>query len=117
MFLKVYSGSDTQCRVNGLDSKTEYSIRVAGVRVPAPGIQLTGTYSPPGIFTTSHGVGGASNVYETSLKSGTVATKPGTVPQVNKSPTQKLPSLKLNRINFVLCRKETRIGPRSSGQQ
>jgi len=67
----IYTGCDTQCRVNGLDGRTEYSVRVAGVRVVAAGvavageaegrIELPGAYSPPGTFTTDprkEGAGG-----------------------------------------------------------
>ena len=73
-YFQIYSGCDTQCRVNGLDGRTEYSVRVAGVRVvtsvpttgtTTPGgqvkdkIELQGTYSPPGIFTTLVAVAGS----------------------------------------------------------
>ena len=51
--LQIYTGSDTQFRVNGLDPKTEYSIRVGGVRVPVPGVEMSGQFSPPGVFTTA----------------------------------------------------------------
>jgi hypothetical protein len=48
----IYSGSDTQFRASSLEPKTEYTIRVCGVRIPVPGTELSGPYSPPAIFST-----------------------------------------------------------------
>jgi len=48
----IYSGSDIQFRAGGLESRTEYTIRVCGVRIPANGQEHPGPYSPPAIFTT-----------------------------------------------------------------
>lgn len=54
----IYTGSDVQFRVNGLEAKSEYAIRVCGVRVPTPGsVEMAGTYSPPAVFTTLSGDG------------------------------------------------------------
>jgi len=47
----VYSGSDTQFRDSSLEPKTEYTIRVCGIRA-VPETNLAGPYSPPAIFTT-----------------------------------------------------------------
>ena len=57
---QIYSGVDTLFRVSGLDAKTEYAVRVTCVRVPSPGIELDGAFSPPGIFSTSVGETGSS---------------------------------------------------------
>merc|ERR1712156_271195 len=48
----IYSGSDIQFRGSSLEPKTEYTIRVCGVRIPVPGTELAGPFSPPAIFTT-----------------------------------------------------------------
>ena len=68
-FLQIYSGSDTQFRDSGLEPKTEYTIRVCGVRVPVPETELAGPYSPPAIFTTlstdGSGVSGSGNIATT----------------------------------------------------
>jgi len=65
----IYSGSDTQFRDSGLEPKTEYTIRVCGVRVPVPETELAGPYSPPAIFTTlstdGSGVSGSGNIATT----------------------------------------------------
>ena len=67
--LQIYSGSDTQFRDSGLEPKTEYTIRVCGVRVPVPETELAGPYSPPAIFTTlstdGSGVSGSGNIATT----------------------------------------------------
>ena len=47
----MYSGSDTQFRDSSLEPKTEYTIRVCGIRA-VPETNLAGPYSPPAIFTT-----------------------------------------------------------------
>ncbi len=68
----MYTGTDLQWRVNGLDSKMDFTLRVAAVRVPPPstvsaasaaGLQaasneLVGPYSPPSVFTTLPAGGG-----------------------------------------------------------
>jgi len=65
----IYSGSDTQFRDSGLEPKTDYTIRVCGVRVPVPDTELAGPYSPPAIFTThsidGSGVAGSGNLATT----------------------------------------------------
>ena len=58
---QIYTGNDTQFRVSGLDARTEYAIRVSCVRVPSPGIELDGIFSPPGIFSTSAGESGVGS--------------------------------------------------------
>ena len=55
--LQTYTGTDLQWRVNGLESKTEYSIKVAAVRTPEEGIELAGSFSPTATFTTLAGAG------------------------------------------------------------
>ena len=55
-------GVDLQWRVNGLDSKTDYTIKVAVVRVPEPGMELVGSYSPPAVFSTLSGTGNSSSM-------------------------------------------------------
>ena len=47
----MYSGTDTQFRDSSLEPKTEYTIRVCGIRA-VPETNLAGPYSPPAIFTT-----------------------------------------------------------------
>ena len=51
---QIYYGSDIQFRAGGLEPRTEYTIRVCGVRIPAGQAQtkLDGPFSPPAIFTT-----------------------------------------------------------------
>ena len=52
---QIYSGSDIQFRAGGLEPRTEYTIRVCGVRIPPVSgqqIELNGPFSPPAIFTT-----------------------------------------------------------------
>ena len=48
----IFSGSDIQFHGSNLEPKTEYTIRVCGVRIPVPGTELAGPFSPPAIFTT-----------------------------------------------------------------
>ena len=52
-----------------MEPKTEYTIRVCGVRVPVPETELAGPYSPPAIFTTlstdGSGVTGSGNAATT----------------------------------------------------
>ena len=78
---QIYSGNDTQFRVSGLESRTEYAIRVASVRVPSPGIELDGVFSPPGIFSTSAGESGTSQSSGKDTKS-VATTKLGIFQQV-----------------------------------
>ena len=74
----VYTGSDLQWRVNGLESRCDFTLRVAAVRVPPASaraddektsssgsprkqLELTGAWSPPCVFTTlDGGVGGSA---------------------------------------------------------
>lgn len=69
---QVYAGNDLQTRVNGLDPRTEYTMRVAAIRVlptsskpssaadltPSSEQQLVGSYSTPCVFTTLVGATG-----------------------------------------------------------
>ena len=52
-----YTGSDLQWRVNGLEPRSEYTIKVAAVRVPgdASDVELVGAFSPPSVFNTLGG--------------------------------------------------------------
>ncbi len=58
---QAYNGCDLQWRASGLDARTEYTIRVAAVRIPASRdgavsrdstVELVGAFSPPGTFVT-----------------------------------------------------------------
>ena len=58
----MYTGSDLQWRVTGLDARSDYTLRVAAVRIPpqSAGGDLIGPYSPPCVFTTLGGSGSGS---------------------------------------------------------
>jgi len=76
----IYSGSDIQFRAGGLEPRTEYTIRVCGVRIPPVSgqqLELNGPFSPPAIFTTltnegaNAGSGGAVVTSKRITSSGT----------------------------------------------
>jgi len=49
------AGMDVQFRIDGLEPKAEYTVRVCAVRMPSPetpSLQLMGTYSPPTQLST-----------------------------------------------------------------
>nr|XP_040581209.1 fibronectin type-III domain-containing protein 3A-like isoform X2 [Lepeophtheirus salmonis] len=64
----IYSGGDVSFRISGLEPRSDYTIKVLPVRVPAPGLaELVGPSSSPGIFTTlggdlGRGVPGSSSM-------------------------------------------------------
>eukprot|EP00095_Tigriopus_kingsejongensis_P003703 maker-scaffold382_size189932-snap-gene-0.26 protein:Tk03703 transcript:maker-scaffold382_size189932-snap-gene-0.26-mRNA-1 annotation:"fibronectin type-iii domain-containing protein 3a" len=63
----IYSGTDCQWRLHSLDHKADYSVKVAIVRIPQPGLEVVGSYSPPGAFTTlpsKSGLDGSSHTSE-----------------------------------------------------
>lgn len=77
---QIYSGSDIQFRAGGLEPRTEYTIRVCGVRIPPVSgqqLELNGPFSPPAIFTTltnegaNAGSGGAVVTSKRITSSGT----------------------------------------------
>jgi hypothetical protein len=79
----IYSGSDTQFRASSLDPKTEYTIRVCGVRVPVAGVELAGTNSPPAVFSTlqfADGHGPSRSGSSSSAK-GIATSRSGLLPQ------------------------------------
>ncbi|CAB4059243.1 unnamed protein product [Lepeophtheirus salmonis] len=50
----IYSGGDVSFRISGLEPRSDYTIKVLPVRVPAPGLaELVGPSSSPGIFYNS----------------------------------------------------------------
>ena len=100
MIFQIYTGSDTQFRVNGLDPKSEYSIRVGGVRVPVPGVEMSGTFSPPGIFTTpTSSLSPVSDPLSGGSK-GITTTRPGFIPHVRTITIQVAKTIEIP--SFVL---------------
>jgi hypothetical protein len=77
----IYSGSDVQFRGSSLEPKTEYTIRVCGVRIPNPstGTELAGPYSPPAIFTTLSNDGSGPSTGSGIISSKRVTTSGGIV--------------------------------------
>ncbi|XP_059082249.1 fibronectin type-III domain-containing protein 3A-like isoform X2 [Tigriopus californicus] len=70
----VYGGTDLQFRLNGLEAKSEYAIKVAVVRIPEPELELVGAHSPPCAFTTlaAHsGLDGQASASETATAQST----------------------------------------------
>ena len=104
----MYSGSDTQFRDSSLEPKTEYTIRVCGIRA-VPETNLAGPYSPPAIFTTLS-TDGTGNLAPTKRP-----TSDGTnvVQQVNSNFPPFLYFLEILTI-FCIFR-ETLLGPTPKG--
>jgi hypothetical protein len=75
--------------VNGLDPRTEYTIKVASVRIPSgSSVELVGAYSPPSMFNTLT-IGGAEAVSQGEAGSAKAGLKSGsavaTVVRLNPS--------------------------------
>ena len=74
-----YTGSDLQWRVNGLEPRSEYTIKVAAVRVPgdAADVELVGAFSPPSVFNTLGGSAADGGPGGAGGPGGGDAAKPG----------------------------------------